>query len=93
MEVPFVHDLCWQFLQQMEVFLSIVGCGAGGCKLRFRWLKPLVWIFGKKGRHDTYGYVCSATGVGSAPFILTRRRFLTGMCCVQNAMLRWLIHS
>jgi hypothetical protein len=26
--------------------------------LRFRCLKPLAWIFGKRGRHDTYGYVC-----------------------------------
>jgi hypothetical protein len=32
----------------MEVFLSIVGGGAGGCELRFRCLKPLAWIFGKK---------------------------------------------
>jgi hypothetical protein len=58
------RDLCWQFLQQMEVFLSIVGCGAGGCELGFRRLKPLTWIFGKKGGHDAYGYVCFGDGGG-----------------------------
>ena len=46
----------------MEVFLSIVGCGAGGCELRFRRLKPLTWIFGKECWHDAYGYVCFGGG-------------------------------
>ena len=50
------------FLQQMEVFLSIVGCGAGGCELRFRRLKPLTWIFGKECWHDAYGYMCFGGG-------------------------------
>jgi hypothetical protein len=62
------HDFCWQFLQQMEVFLSIVGCGAGGRELRFRRLKPLTWIFGKKFWHDAYGYVCFGGGGGSIFF-------------------------
>jgi hypothetical protein len=57
------HDFCWQFLQQMEIFLSIVGCGAGGHELRFRRLKPLAWVLGKKCRHDAYGYVCFDGGV------------------------------
>jgi hypothetical protein len=30
--------------------------------LRFRRLKPLTWVFGKKGRHDAYGYVCFGGG-------------------------------
>jgi hypothetical protein len=46
----------------MEVFLSIVGCGAGSCELRFRRLKPLTWIFGKECWHDAYGYVCFGGG-------------------------------
>ncbi len=46
----------------MEVFLSIVGCGAGGRELRFRRLEPLTWIFGKKGRHEAYGYMCFGGG-------------------------------
>jgi hypothetical protein len=46
----------------MEVFLSIVGCGAGGCELRFRRLKPLTWIFGKECWHDAYGYMCFGGG-------------------------------
>jgi hypothetical protein len=77
------HDFCWQFLQQMEVFLSIVGGGAGGGKLCLRRLEPLAWIFGKKGRHDTYGYVCFGDGGGGSAFILARRRLLTGMDWVQ----------
>ncbi len=56
------HDFCWQFLQQMEVFLSIVGCGVGGRELRFRRLKPLTWVFGKKCWHDAYGYMCFGGG-------------------------------
>ncbi len=79
----------------MEVFLSIVGGGASGCELGFRRLKPLAWIFGKKGRHDAYGYVCFGDGGGSASGLLVPQRLLKRMCCVQNgdAMLRWLIHS
>ncbi len=46
----------------MEVFLSIVGCGAGGRELRFRRLKPLTWILGEKCWHDAYGYVCFGGG-------------------------------
>jgi hypothetical protein len=46
----------------MEVFLSIVGCGAGGRELGFCRLEPLTWIFGKKGRHEAYGYVCFGGG-------------------------------
>jgi hypothetical protein len=76
------HDLCWQFLQQMEVFLSIVGCGAGGRELRFRRLEPLTWIFGKKGRHEAYGYVCF--GDGGDP------SWRGGSMQNGGAMLRWL---
>jgi len=57
-----VHDLCWQFLQQMEVFLSIVGCGAGGRELRLRCLEPLTWVLGKKCWHNAYGYMCFGGG-------------------------------
>jgi hypothetical protein len=35
--------------------------------LRFRRLKPLTWIFGKKCWHDAYGYVCF--GGGGDPFL------------------------
>jgi hypothetical protein len=49
-------------LQQMEVFLFIVGCGARGWELRFHCLKPPTWIFSKIGRHDVYGYVCLGDG-------------------------------
>ncbi len=66
------HDFCWQFLQQMEVFLSIDGCGAGGRELRFRHLKPLAWVLGKKRRHDAYSYVCF--GGGGSIFARRRRR-------------------
>ncbi len=94
------------FLQQMEVFLSIVGCGASGRELRFRCLKPLTWIFGKKCWHDAYGYVCFGGGGGSilhggaaavrhgggaaAP---ARRRLLKGLCLCAKicaVVLRWL---
>jgi hypothetical protein len=60
--VAIVHDFCWQFLQQMEVFLSIVGCGAVGRELRLRRLEPLTWVFGEKFWHDAYGYVCFGGG-------------------------------
>jgi len=46
----------------MEVFLSIVGCGAGGRELRFRRLKPLTWVFGKECWHEAYGYTCFGGG-------------------------------
>jgi hypothetical protein len=57
-----VHDFCWQFLQQMEVFLSIVGCGAGGRELRLCRLEPLTWVLCEKCWHDAYGYVCFGGG-------------------------------
>jgi len=60
----------------MEVFLSIVGCGAGGHELRFRRLKPLTWIFGEKYGHDAYGYVCF--GGGGDPFCAAARRLCGG---------------
>jgi hypothetical protein len=76
----------------MEVFVSIVGCGAGGRELRFRRLEPLTWIFGKKGRHEAYGYVCFGEGGGVTILARRRRRLLKRVCCMQNggAMLRWL---
>ena len=46
----------------MEVFLSIVRCGAGGRELRLRRLKPLAWVLGKKCWHDAYGYMCFGDG-------------------------------
>jgi hypothetical protein len=63
--------------------------------LRFRRLKPLTWIFGKKCWHDAYGYVCFCGGGGAifarrrprggdaaAP---ARRRLLKGVClCAKN---------
>jgi hypothetical protein len=88
----------------MEVFLSIVGCGAGGRELRFRRLEPLTWVFGKKCWHDAYGYMCFA---GGDPFLRggvvaggggaaepARQRLLRGVClCAKNGdvMLRWLL--
>ncbi len=78
----------------MEVFLSIVGCGAGGRELRFRRLEPMTWIFAKKGGHEAYGYVCFGDGggihLGAAAAV--RRRLLKRVCCMQNgdAMLGWL---
>jgi hypothetical protein len=85
----------------MEVFLSIVGCGAGGRELRFRRLKPLTWIFGEKCWHDAYGYVCfggggihflRGCGGAAAP---ARRRLLKGVClCAKKffyVVLRWLL--
>jgi hypothetical protein len=72
-------------LQQMEIFLSIVGCGAGGRELRFRRLEPLMWVFGKKGGIDAYGYVCFGDGGGgSESGILARQRLLKRVCCMQK---------
>ena len=88
-----VHDFCWQFLQQMEVFLSIVGCGAGGRELRLRRLKPLAWVLGKKCWHDAYGYMCFGDGgVGRRHGGGRGGGCEKGMCvCAKFAMLRWLI--
>jgi hypothetical protein len=43
-----------------------VHCWVWGERLRIALLllKPLAWIFGKKGRHDAYGYVCFGNGGG-----------------------------
>ena len=89
-----VHDLCWQFLQQMEVFLSIVGCGAGGRELRLRRLKPLAWVLGEKCWHDAYGYMCFGDGgIGRGHGGGRGGECKKGMCvCVQNLfILRWLL--
>ncbi len=84
----------------MEVFLSIVGCGAGGRELRFRRLKPLTWVFGKKCWHDAYGYMCF--GRGGIHFCVAARRLCGDdgaaavakgsvfVCKNGDAMLRWL---
>ena len=90
------HDLCWQFLQQMEVFLSIVGCGAGGCgcELCFRRLKLLTWIFGKECWHDAYGYMCFGggglhfRGGGGSAAVAKRSVLVCKICAV--FVLRWL---
>ncbi len=68
-------------LAVMEVFLSIVGCGAGGRELRFRRLEPLTWIFGKKCWHDAYGYVCFGRGgIHFCAATAARRRRRGGGC-------------
>ena len=46
----------------MEVFLSIVGCGAGGRELRLRCLEPLTWVLGKKCWHKPMATCASAAG-------------------------------
>ncbi len=85
------------FCNKWKYFLSIVGCGAGGHELRFRRLKPLTWVFGKKGGHDAYGYVCLATGgggigVGHRGAAAVAKE--NALCAKDGgAMLRWLLHS
>ncbi len=77
----------------MEVFLSIVRCGAGGRELRLRRLKPLAWVLGKECWHDAYGYVCFGDGgVGRRHGGGRGGGCGKGMCvCAKFAMLRWLI--
>ena len=72
----------------MEVFLSIVRCGAGGRELRLRRLKPLAWVLGKKCWHDAYGYVCFGDGgFGWGHGDGRGGECKKGMCvCVQNLL-------
>ena len=76
----------------MEVFLSIVGCGAGGRELRLRRLKPLTWVFGEKCWHNAYGYVCFGGGGLHCRGDGRGGSCYEGCACVQNVLfvLRWL---